>query len=103
MMKPIWRGAVERFVLNHLEQMDHGELARWLEGNLNISANMESTLWSLREHKQTILRELNALSPAEVFDMYQKERPGNRIKDKNKAIVRIGEELEAMKTYLMSI
>ncbi len=40
---------------------------------------------------------------AEVWDIYQKERPGNRIEDKTKAIVRIGEELQAMKTYLMSL
>jgi hypothetical protein len=102
-MKSVWRGAVERFVLNHMEQMGHEQLAQWLEGNLDIASNMESTLWSLREHKETILRELNALSPAEVFDMYQKERPGNRITEKDKAIVRIGKELEAMKAYLMSL
>ncbi len=102
-MKSVWKGAVERFVLNHLEQMGHQEIAQWLEGNLNIASNMEATLWSLRDHKETILRELNALSPAEVFDIYQKERPGNRIQDKEKAIVRIGNELEAMKRYLMSI
>ena len=102
-MKSVWKGAVERFVLNHLEQMGHDELARWLEGNVDISSRMESTLWSLKEHKDTILRELNALSPAEVWDIYQKERPGNRIKDKEKAIVRIGTELQSMKTYLMSL
>ncbi len=102
-MKSVWRGAVERFVLNHLEKMGHEELSRWLEGNLDIASNMEATLWSLREHKATILRELNALSPAEVFDIYQKERPGNRIADKDRAIVRIGNELEAMKAYLMSL
>ncbi len=102
-MKSVWKGAVERFVLNHLEQMGHQELTQWLEGNVNIASNMESTLWSLREHKETILRELNALSPAEVFDVYQTERPGSRIQDKEKAIVRIGNELEAMKAYLMSI
>lgn len=102
-MKSVWKGAVERFVLNHLEQMGHDELAQWLEGNIEIAANMESTLWSLKDHKETILRELNALSPSEVFDIYQKERPGNRIRDKDKAIVRIGNELEAMKTYLMSL
>ena len=89
--------------MNHLEQMDHAELTEWLEGNVKIASNMEATLWSLREHKETILRELNALSPAEVLDMYLKERPGNRIADKNKAIVRIGEELQAMKLYLMSL
>ncbi len=102
-MKSVWKGAVERFVLNHLEQMGHEELAQWLEGNIKIASNMESTLWSLKDHKETILRELNALSPSEVFDIYQKERPGNRIRDKEKAIVRIGNELEAMKTYLMSL
>jgi len=102
-MKSVWKGAVERFVLNHLEKMSHTELAKWLEGDLDISKNMESTLWSLKEHKETILRELHALSPAEVWDIYQKERPENRVEDKEKAIVRIGEELQAMKSYLMSI
>jgi len=102
-MKPVWRGAVERFVLNHLEQMGHEELNQWLEGNMKIESNMESTLWSLREHKETILRELNSLSPAEILDMYERERPGSRINDKEMALVRIGEELEAMKAYLMSV
>ena len=102
-MKSVWKGAVERFVLNHLEKMSHDELAQWLEGNADISKNMESTLFSLKEHKETILRELHALSPAEVWDMYQKERPENRVEDEMKAIVRIGEELQAMKSYLMSI
>ncbi len=102
-MKSVWKGAVERFVLNHLEQMGHEELSQWLQGNVDISSNMESKLFSLRDHKETILRELNALSPAEVFDIYQKERPGNRISDKEKAVVRIGEELEAMKAYLRSL
>jgi len=102
-MKSIWRGAVERFVLNHLEQMDHDELARWLEGDVDISSRMESTLWSLKEHKENILRELNSLSPAEVWDIYQMERPGSGIEDNEKAIVRIGYELQSMKTYLMYI
>jgi len=102
-MKSVWKGAVERFVLNHLEQMGDEELSEWLQGNVQIASNMESTLWSLRDHKETILRELNALSPAEVFDIYQKERPENRITDKNKAIVRIGNELQSMKAYLMSL
>jgi len=102
-MKSVWKGAVERFVLNHLELMGHEELKQWLEGNISISSNMEATLWSLRDHKENILRELNELSPAEIWDIYQKERPGNRIKDKEKAIVRIGSELQAMKSYLMSL
>jgi len=102
-MKSVWKGAVERFVLNHIERMGHEELGQWLEGNRNLASEMESTLWSLRGHKETILRELNALSPAEIFDVYQKERPGNRIKNKAKAIVRIGKELEAMKSYLMTL
>ncbi len=102
-MKSVWKGAVERFVLNHMEQMGHEEIARWLEGSVNISDNMETSLWSMRDHKETILRELNALSPAEVFDMYQKERPGNRIRDKDRAIVRLGQELESMKQYLMTL
>ncbi len=102
-MKTVWKGAVERFVLNHLEQMGHEELTEWLRGNVDISSRMESTLWSLKDHKDTILRELNALSPAEVWDIYQKERPGNRVQDKEKAIVRIGQELQSMKMYLMSL
>ena len=102
-MKSVWKGAVERFVLNHLEKMGHDELALWLEGKTDISKNMESTLWSLREHKDTILRELHALSPAEIWDMYEKERPENRVEDKEKALVRIGDELQAMKGYLMSL
>ena len=102
-MKSVWRGAVERFVLNHMEKMEQEELERWLDGKLSISSNMESTLWSLKEHKEALLRELNALSPAEIWDMYQKERPGNGIKDNDKAIVRIGNELQSMKSYLMSL
>jgi len=102
-MKSIWRGAVERFVLNHLEKMNDVEFAKWLDGDVRMASKMETTLSSLGDHRETILRELNAISPAELLDMYRKERPGRIIPDKDKALVRIGSELQAMKAYLMSL
>ena len=102
-MKDIWRTAVERFIVNHMETMGQDELDQWLDGRLDLEPKMETTLWSLSEHKDMIMRQMHQISPAEILDLYEKERPGARIKDKNKAILRIGKELESIKAYLAGL
>ena len=102
-MKAEWKKAVQRFILNNLGQMDQDDVDAWVEGELEIAPLLEPPLRALSQHRDQILRELYQVTATELFDRFQKEHPELVFKDKDKAILRIGKELEGLKAILASM
>ena len=102
-MKAEWKKAVQRFILNNLGQMDQDDVDAWVEGELEIAPLLEPPLRALSQHRDQILRELYQVTATELFDRFQKEHPELVFKDKDKAILRIGRELEGLKAILASV
>jgi hypothetical protein len=101
-VKAEWKKAVQRFILNNLGQMDQDDVDAWVEGELEIAPMLEPPLRSLSQYRDQILRELYQVTAVELFDRFQKEHPELVFRDKDKAIVRIGKELEGLKAILIS-
>lgn len=102
-MEAEWKKAIQRFILNNLGQMEQEELDAWLDDELDIAPFLEPPLRAMGQHRDTILRELHQISPAEVFDRFQKEHPELVFRDKDRAVVKIGKELEALKSIVLSL
>lgn len=98
-----WRNAIQRFLLNNMGQMEQEELDAWLEGDLELAPLLEPPLRALYEHKGRILAEMHQISPAEIFDRLKAEHPELEFSDRNRAVVRIGHELEAMKSFVSGL
>lgn len=102
-MEVQWRRAIQRFILNNLEQLDQDEIDSWLSGKIELAPMLEEPLKALSQHRDAILREMHQMSPPEIFDRFMQEKPQIVFTDKDKAIVRIGKEVESLKLFLMSL
>ncbi|HEX9907458.1 MAG TPA: hypothetical protein VGB78_03200 [Thermoplasmata archaeon] len=96
-MEAEWKKAVMHFIVTNLGQMDQEDVDAWLDGDLDLAPFLEPPLRTLSPYKGMVLRELHQISPPEVFDRWVREHPELSFPDKNKAIVRIGKELEQLK------
>ncbi len=99
-METEWKKAIRRFLLNNLGQMEQEDLETWLTGDFDIAPLLEPPLRALYEHKGIILAELHQISPAEIFDSLKAEHPELTFSDSQKAVLRVGQELEALKTFI---
>jgi len=99
-MESQWKNAVKRFVLNNLGQFDQEDLDTWLEGEFDLTPLLEPFLRTMKDHRDVILAEMHQLSPSEILDRFVVEHPELSISDKQKALVRVGKELELMKAAL---
>jgi hypothetical protein len=102
-MEAEWKKAIRRFILNNLGQMEQDDLEAWLDGDLDIASLLEPPLRALYEHKAIMLAEMHQISPAEIFDGLRAEHPELTFSDRNKAIVRIGQELAALKAFISTL
>ena len=98
-----WKKAIQRFLLNNLGQMEQEEVDAWLEGELELAPLLEPPLRALYEHKGRMMAELHQISPAEIFDRLQIEHPELSFPDRNKAILRVGHELEMLKGFISTL
>jgi hypothetical protein len=101
-MEAEWKKAFQRFLLNNLGQMDQEDIEAWLSDELDLAPLLEPPLRALSAHRDQILREIHQVSPPEIFDRLQREHPELVFSDKNRAIVKIGKELQAMRAMLLS-
>lgn len=102
-MEVQWRRVIQRFILNYLEQLDQEDIDAWLAGDIEIAPRMEEPLKAISQHRDMILREMHQISPPEIFDRFVEERPELVFPDNDKAIVRIGKELESLKLFLINL
>ncbi|MDH3364673.1 MAG: hypothetical protein OEM29_01500 [Thermoplasmata archaeon] len=102
-MEAEWKKAIRRFLLNNLGQMEQDEVDAWLAGDFELAPLLEPPLRALYEHKGIILAEMHQISPAEIFDRFTMEHPELSFPDRNKAILRIGHELETLKSFISAL
>jgi hypothetical protein len=102
-MEAEWKKAIRRFLLNNLGQMEQDDVDAWLAGDLDFSTLLEPPLRALYQHKAVILAEMHQISPAEIYDRLKAEHPELDFKDRNNAVLRIGQELAAMKSFISTL
>ncbi len=102
-MEAEFKKVVRRFLLNNFGQMGQEELDMWLEGEFDLEPLLEEPLSAMSKYRDLLLRELHQISPGEILDSLQKEHPELVFSDSEKAMVRIGKELEAMKAFLVTL
>lgn len=102
-MEVEWRRAVKRFIVSNLGQLDQEEIDAWLNEEVEVAPLLEPALKAISQHRDTVLREMHQISPPEIFDMLCREHPELVFPDKDKAIVRIGKELQSLKLFLMNL
>lgn len=102
-MQMEWKRAITRFLLNNLGQMDQEDVEIWLNDELDLAPLLEPPLKVQAQYRDQIMRELHQISPAEVFDLFQKEHPELVFPDGSKVVVKIGRELEALKDIVRSL
>lgn len=98
-----WKRAIQRFLLNNLGVLTQDDIEPWLNDEIAIAPSLEPPLKAFSTYRDMILRELHQISPAEIFDRFVEEHPELVFPDKDRAIVRIGKELESLKLFLMSL
>lgn len=98
-----WKKAIRRFILNNLGQLSQEEVDAWVDDEVDLAPLLEPPLRALAAHRDMILRELHQISPAEIFDRFEGEHPELVFSDKNKAIVKIGKELESLKSIVLRL
>ena len=102
-MEVEWKRAIQWFIVNSLGDMSQEEIDAWLKEEIALAPALEEPLKALSQHRDNILRDMYQMSPPEVFDRFLQEHPEITFEDKNRAIVRIGKELEEIKAFLMSL
>jgi hypothetical protein len=102
-MEAEWKKAIRRFLLNNLGQLDQEDLEAWLDGEFDLAALLEPPLRALYQYKSIMLAEMHQISPAEIFDGLKAEHPELTFPDGNKAVLRIGQELAALKAFVSTL
>jgi hypothetical protein len=98
-----WKRAIQWFIVNSLGDMSQEEIDAWLKEEFSLAPVIEEPLKALSQHRDNILRDMYQMSPPEVFDRFVQDHPEIVFEDKDKAIVRIGKELESIKTFLVTL
>ncbi len=102
-MEAEWKKAIRRFLLNNMGQLDQEDLEAWLAGDLDLAPLLEPPLRALYQHKAIILAEMHQISPAEIFDSLKAEHPELVFSDRNQAVMRVGQELAALKAFISTL
>ena len=102
-MEAEWKKAIRRFLLNNLGQMEQDDVDAWLAGDLDFAPLLEPPLRALYQHKSIMLAEMHQISPAEIFDTLMAEHPELEFKDRNEAVIRVGQELAALKSFISTL
>ena len=102
-MEVEWKRAIQWFIVNSLGDMSQEEINAWMKEETSLAPIIEEPLKALSQHRDDILRDMYQMSPPEVFDRFTQEHPEVVFEDKDRAIVRIGKELESIKAFLATL
>ncbi len=98
------REALYHLVLSSMDQLlERGEFDGWVEGDIEVAPLFRPVFESVSRQRDTFIRELYQMFPAEVLDRFMERHPGVDVGDKTLAIVRIGKELQVMKDIVESL
>jgi|GEM_PF-1164054 len=102
-MEVQWKRAIQWFILNNLVEMSQEEIDAWLLEETSLVPILEEPLKALSQHRDSILREIYQMSTSEILDRFTQEHPEIVFSDKDRAIVRIGKEIESIKAFLVTL
>ena len=98
------REALYHLVLSSMDQLlERDEFDAWVEEEIELAPLFKPVFESVRAQRDTFLRELHQMFPAEVLDRFIAAHPDAEVGDKTGVIVRIGKELQAMRTIVQSL
>lgn len=98
------REALFYLVLNSMDQLlERDEFDAWLEGEIELAPFFQPVLASVARQRDTFIRELYQMFPAEVYDRFVAKHPEADVGDGTEVLVRIGKELQAMKDIVQSL
>jgi hypothetical protein len=92
-----------RFLLDNLGRMDQDHVDAWLHDEIAFAELLEPAFRNLAPYRDMVLRELYQISPSEVFDVWRLEHPEILFTDPNVVIVKIGQELQGIRSFVMSL
>ena len=102
-MEVQWKRAIQWFLVNNLGEMSQEGIDAWLREETSLAPILEEPLKALSQHRDNILRDMYQMSPPEVLDRFMQEHPEIVFTDKDRAILRIGKELETLKAFLVTL
>jgi len=102
-LKSEWRTLVERFILNNLGKMAQEDVDAWLGNEVAFAQLLEPALKNFGPFRDNVLRELHQLSPSEIYDVWRLEHPELRFPDNDVVIVKLGTELNAIRSIVQSL
>ncbi|MEW5748612.1 MAG: hypothetical protein AB1793_07530 [Candidatus Thermoplasmatota archaeon] len=98
------REALYHLVLSSMDQLiERGDFDAWLEGDIELAPLFRPVFESVARQRDTFIRELHQMFPAEVVDRLRARHPDLDMGDGTRAIVRVGREIEAMKAIVQSL
>lgn len=98
------REALYHLVLSSMDQLlERDDFDAWLEGEIELAPLFRPVFESVARQRDAFLRELHQMFPAEVFDRFVAKHPELDLGDGTDVIVRIGRELQEMKTLVQSL
>lgn len=98
------REALYHLVLSSMDQLlERDDFDAWVEGEIELAPLYKPVFESVVRERDRFIRELHQMFPAEVCDRFVAKHPGVDVGDRTALVVRIGKELEAMKSIVQSL
>ncbi len=82
--------------------MDQEEVDAWLGGEFDVAPLMKKLFERMAPYRDLLLREIYQISPSELFDRWRLEHPEIVFDNPDKALVRLGSELNAIRSIMQS-
>jgi hypothetical protein len=98
------REALYHLVLDSMDQLlERGDFDAWVDGEIELAPLFRPVFESVAHQRDTFVRELHQMFPAEVIDRFKASHPDVDIGDGTRLIVRVGREIETMKSIVQSL
>jgi hypothetical protein len=98
------REALYHLVLSSMDQLlERDDFDAWVDGELELAPLYRPIFESVARQRDTFIRELHQMFPAEVVDRFRARHPELDLGDGTQLIVRVGKEIEAMKAIVQSL
>lgn len=98
------RDALYHLILRSMGQLlERDEFDAWVAGDIELAPLFRPVFETVAAQRDTFIRELHQMFPAEVLDRFLAERPDADVGDRAAVVMRIGKELQAMKSLVQSL
>lgn len=101
-LKADWKNTLQRLLLDGLGGMGQEEVDAWMGEEFDLAPMMKAAFESMAPYRDMLLREIYQISPSELFDRWRLEHPELVFENTDRAIVRLGSELHAIRSMVQS-